>query len=81
MARPDEEQKRREEAARALRNVERDSETLGTSSFIRAAKHFTAADADQEDPVEVWGKRVGRLLALAVFVVLLIWLVNFLTRP
>lgn len=35
-------------------------------------RHFNAADADQNDRIEVWGKRVARIAALA-FVVWLIW--------
>ncbi|MEL6920946.1 MAG: hypothetical protein AAFO77_07940 [Pseudomonadota bacterium] len=80
MSTPHEEQKRAEEAKRALRGVERDAETLGTSSFVRAANHLKANDADANDPAEVWGKRVGRGLAVIAFAVLAVWLVNYLMR-
>ncbi|MEO4043880.1 hypothetical protein AAFN47_19960 [Hoeflea sp. CAU 1731] len=39
--------------------------------------HFTASDADQTDPIEVWGTRIGRWLAVVVFIALAIWLFNF----
>ena len=42
--------------------------------------HFMAEDADQSDPMEVWGSRIGRSLSLIVLILLLIWLVNFLGR-
>ncbi len=67
-----------EESKRILERVERDSETIGTSSFVRAARktrnHFMAGDPAKEDPIEVWGTRIGRFLALIGFVVLVIYL-------
>lgn len=66
---------------RALRDIERvqeSSEVLGTSSLRRAAEgargHFSAADADQTDQVEVWGKRIARALALAALIALAVHL-------
>lgn len=38
----------------------------------RTRDHFGAADADQDDRIEVWGKRIARIAALG-FVVWLIW--------
>ena len=80
MARNPIEEERAKEARRALRNVERDAETLGTSSFVRVANHLTAKDADPDDAAELWGKRVARALSLVAFVVLAIWLVRYLMR-
>ena len=80
MASRSEDEERAAEARRVLRGVERDSESLGTSSLVRAADHFTAKDADQNDPAELWGKRVGRGVAAVAFVVLAIWLVGYLMR-
>ena len=80
MARQPHEDERAEEARRALRNVERDAETLGTSSFVRVANHLTAKDADPQDMAELWGKRVARGLSLIAFVILAIWLVRYLMR-
>ncbi len=73
---------RRREAEEALRRVARDSETLGSSSLARGARrvgdHFAGRDALGEDgridPVEVWGRRIGRGLSLVGVVVLAIWL-------
>ncbi len=70
------------EARRILERVDRESETIGTSSLARnverAKNHF--AGNDGEDAIERWGKRIGRGLSLLAFVVLAIWLFNFLTR-
>ncbi|MEM1375948.1 MAG: hypothetical protein AAGG69_01025 [Pseudomonadota bacterium] len=77
---PNEDDKRAEEAKRVLRRVESESETLGTSSFARAVNHMKAVDADPEDAAELWGKRVGRGLSLIAVAVLLVWLFNYLTR-
>lgn len=75
---------RSKEAQRALERVTRDSEVVGQSSFARAAgkarDHLAGADANQDDPVEVWGRRVGRGLSIIAVILLLIWLVNWLSR-
>lgn len=70
---------RHKEAQAALDRVARDSETLGGSSLSRlgrrAGNHFAGRDAVGEadggtDPVEVWGRRIGRALSLIGVVVL-----------
>lgn len=75
---------REREARRILERVEVDSESFGTSSLARSAgrarDHFLGADADPEDRAEVWGRRIGRLASLVVTIVLLFWLVGWLTR-
>lgn len=72
------------EARKAIERVERDSEVVGQSSFVRAAGrargHLAGADADQSDPVEVWGRRVGRGLSVVAFIGLAIWLIGYLAR-
>lgn len=42
--------------------------------------HFTAADADQSDAIEVWGTRIGRGLAAVAFVLLAVWLMFYLAH-
>ncbi len=65
------------EALAALRGLtERD--TFATSALARAAQragdHFAAKDAVGEDRIEVWGRRIGRLLSLAGFLALAVYL-------
>lgn len=68
------------EARRVLQRVANDTEGLGTSSLARSAgqarDHFMGADADPEDAIEVWGRRIGRGLGAVVFVVLAVWLIE-----
>lgn len=72
------------EAKAALEAVRRDSETLGTSSLARATRragdHFSGRDAAGEaegggtDPIEVWGRRIGRVLSVVLALALTAWL-------
>jgi hypothetical protein len=80
---------RAREAQEALDRVKRDSEVLGTSAMARAGgdkpkswvDHFAGRDAIGEgeggttDPVEVWGRRIGRSLS-AVGVIVLAFLLG-----
>jgi hypothetical protein len=76
------EQERRRAAEEALAGVTRDAEVIGTSGFARTlgeagrrlGGHFGGADADPGDRIEVWGRRVGRGLALIAVVGLLLHL-------
>ena len=75
---------REREAREALDRVRRDSESLGSSSLARAGRrvgdHFSGRDAVGEaegggtDPIEVWGRRVGRGLSVVGVVALSLWL-------
>lgn len=75
---------RSSESREALERVRRDTETLGTSSLARvgqrAADHFSGRDAvgaaenGGTDPVEVWGRRIGRAVSVAVALALVWWL-------
>jgi hypothetical protein len=73
-------EERRREALRDLERVGEQGEVLGTSQMRRSAErardHFLGADADREDPIEVWGRRIGRILSLAF----LLFLVFYLAR-
>jgi ferric-dicitrate binding protein FerR (iron transport regulator) len=72
------------EAREALERVRRDSETLGSSALARmgnrARDHFGGRDAvgadgrGGTDPIELWGRRIGRALSLVGVVVLALWL-------
>lgn len=71
-------EERMREARRALEAVDRDSETIGRSAFVRAADkargHFMARDKAEEDTIELWGSRIGRLAGLAFAIALVIYL-------
>ncbi|WP_372424839.1 hypothetical protein [Salinarimonas chemoclinalis] len=72
------------EARRTLERVDQDTETIGRSAGAkigkRMADHFGGRDAPgagpngEADPMEVWGRRIGRALAVPFFVFLLVWL-------
>jgi tetrahydromethanopterin S-methyltransferase subunit G len=72
------------EAREALERVQRDTETLGSSALARmgrrAGEHFGARDAvgasdgGETDPIELWGRRIGRALSLIGVVILGLWL-------
>ncbi|ADZ68869.1 hypothetical protein [Polymorphum gilvum] len=70
---------REEEARRALKRVEAESETLLGSTFVRMANkaqtHFSAADKEKSDAAEVWGSRIGRAAGLVFAIGLVIHLV------
>lgn len=72
------EAERKAESERILERVRRDSETVGSSAFARTttrlADHFLARDAPQDDPVEIVGKRIGRVLSVIFFIGLVIYL-------
>ena len=77
------EREREKKSREALERVARDSETIGTSSLARVGRrlgnHFAGADAvgdagGDTDPVELWGRRIGRALSLIGVVVLGYWL-------
>ncbi len=71
---------REKEAQRILDRVDRDTETIGTSSFARnvnrLSKHFSGTENPEDDEIEVWGKRIARILALIVFIGLFIHVMN-----
>jgi hypothetical protein len=72
------------EARRILAQVEKDTGIAASSALARALgrarNHMVGDDADQEDWAELWGTRVGRLLSLAAFVALSIYLYRLLTQ-
>ncbi|MBO0346768.1 hypothetical protein J0X15_16190 [Roseibium sp. CAU 1637] len=72
---------RRARAFRDLDRVAAESETIGSSTFVRMAKraqdHLGAADKAKTDPVEIWATRIGRSAGLIFALGLLIHL--FLT--
>lgn len=80
----DRDSEQRAESRRILDRVSREAESGGRSAIDRAARrardHVTAADVDQEDWVEYWGTRIGRMLGLVLLVGLIVWLVLYLAQ-
>lgn len=74
-------QARAEESKRILERIERESETVATSSMARTSDlvrgKLSGKDGtdDDMDPVEVLGKRIGRTLGWIAMIVLVIYLV------
>lgn len=57
------------ESRRIIGRVSDEGSALGMRMKSRAKDwrdHVTAADANQEDWVEVWGRRIGRTVGVAV---------------
>ncbi len=74
-----------EESKRILERAHRDSETIGTSSMARTADrvsdHFKGSENPEDDKIEIWGKRIGRLLGLIAVIALTIHLVTTYILP
>ncbi|MBV8754048.1 MAG: hypothetical protein JO328_14395 [Hyphomicrobiales bacterium] len=76
------EEARRREAVETLDKLKRDRAPLAGSSLAdaarRAVRHFAAADAigpdGAGDPIELWGRRIGRALSLVAVIGLSIYL-------
>ena len=82
--RHDEDETRRREAEQILADLNRRGPGFAGSSMSEAARravdHFGgkdavgAAEGGTTDPIELWGRRIGRTLSLIVFVGLAIYL-------
>jgi hypothetical protein len=78
----DRDEARRREALDALDRLRREREPLAGSGLARAARraadYFTGRDAvgvdGATDPVELWGRRIGRTLSLLAVIALSIYL-------
>jgi hypothetical protein len=68
------------EAKRMLDRLSAESETIGHSAMARAARHFGAADAPEGDRIELWGRRIARVLALIFAIYLIHTLVQHFAR-
>ena len=79
-SRHEEEAKQAERARRDLNRVGAESDTIGSSAAARMAtkieNRFKASDVDPDDPIEVWGTRIGRGLGLLFAIALVLYLFN-----
>jgi hypothetical protein len=76
MSQPDDrsaDARRQDEARRILDRAHRDSAPMMESALQRGSDFFTAK-GESEDPAEIWGKRVGRILAIVAAIGCLVWL-------
>ena len=64
----------RNESRRILDRVGQQSEN---AMLHRMRRHVAADDAKQDDPIEVWGTRIGRLIAMTVLVAMILWLILY----
>jgi len=68
----------RRAALKELRGLRHEGAELGgamSAMAKRTASHFAGHDGESErDPIELWGKRIGRGLSLVGFVALAIYL-------
>ena len=70
---------RQDEARRILNQIKGETDPTGIrtprSMLGRAEDHFAGRDAPADDPVELWGRRIGRFLGLVLLIVLigLLW--------
>jgi hypothetical protein len=77
VSRQSREDQRREEAREALKNA-REGTAIGDTMLSGITDHFAAKDAP-DDPIEIWGRRIGRILALVVVLGLIGYLMSQLT--
>ena len=77
MADPRDEKAQRESKA-ILDRIEVESMMRGDSMTDRLVRHFTVGEANAEDKADLWGKRVGRVLAAAFLVMRAVMLIRLL---
>ncbi len=80
--REDDEADRRRAAQAALAQVEGDGELFASSALSktmgRIGDHFAGRDGgDAADAIEIWGRRIGRSLALVFAITLVVQLIFF----
>lgn len=74
------------ESRRILERVAHDSSggiagaSVMARVIARSRSHLAAGDADQDDRIELWGTRIGRVLGLAFVAGLAVWIVLYLSR-
>ena len=69
---------RNAESRRILASVNDEMQVSGLAN--RFGSHFTAREADPNDKVEVFGRRIGRALSLALCIGLMVWLALFIMQ-
>lgn len=67
-----------EESRRILDRVDSQEGNLLGRAAQRLDDHLNAADAPQDDRIEVWGTRIGRTIALAITLIVIAWALTWL---
>ncbi len=62
------------ESRRILARVGRESDA---SMMTRVRDHVAARDVGGRDPVELWGTRIGRSIAVSILVVFILWILSY----
>lgn len=70
----------RQDSDDIVARAERESTSLGSSALARAADHLAGKDAPPEDRIELWGRRIGRVLSVIAAIWLVAWLAGWLGR-
>lgn len=65
--------RKRRAALAELSRLAREGDALG-GLFRRTGTHFSGADAPAGDGIELWGRRLGRILSAVAFVALAVYL-------
>lgn len=69
---------RQRESKRILAHMQAQTEGGTMAAVQRTAKrgrdHFAATDANEADPIEIWGTRIGRGISLIVIVGMLTYI-------
>lgn len=73
------------ESRRILERIEHENVSTGGNWFLRTATrarvHFSGADKEKDDPIELWGTRIGRAIGFVIFVALVIVFVRAVMQP
>ncbi len=73
------------ESRRILERIEHENVSMGGNWFLRTAQrargHFSGADTEKDDPIELWGTRIGRAIGFVIFVALVIVFVRAVVQP
>ncbi len=67
MDRPDANSERQRAALQDIEGLRRERDMLH-GLFARGSGYFLAANVDNSDPIERWGRRIGRALGAVAFV-------------
>jgi hypothetical protein len=64
----------RRAALTRLDHLRQEGDGILTSALAQEARRAAGAAADSADPIELWGRRIGRALSVTAFVALLVYL-------